>query len=88
MLAQLVQEVPLNVVCEDFKIPRGMIQALQESAGRFASMIIAFCERLGWHDLEGSVAKFQNRVSFGVKVEINPLHQHTPSRARMGTLNN
>ncbi|XP_057854248.2 helicase and polymerase-containing protein TEBICHI isoform X1 [Cryptomeria japonica] len=70
MLAQLVQEVPLNVVCEDFKVPRGMIQVLQESAGRFASMITAFCERLGWHDLEGLVSKFQNRVSFGVRAEI------------------
>ncbi|KAH9300440.1 hypothetical protein KI387_012023, partial [Taxus chinensis] len=70
MLAQLVQEVPLNDVCEAFKVPRGMIQALQESAGRFASMVTAFCERLGWHDLEGLVSKFQNRVSFGVRAEI------------------
>ncbi|MCD9558470.1 hypothetical protein HAX54_015856 [Datura stramonium] len=30
-----------------------------------------FCEReLGWHDLEGLVSKFQNRVSFGVRAEI------------------
>ncbi|XP_074324751.1 pre-mRNA-splicing factor ATP-dependent RNA helicase PRP16-like [Apium graveolens] len=26
--------------------------------------------RLGWHDLEGLVAKFQNRVGFGVRAEI------------------
>jgi DNA polymerase theta len=50
-----------------------MIQALQENAGRFASMVSAFCQRLGWSDLEGLVAKFQNRVSFGVRAEIAEL---------------
>lgn len=53
-----------------FEVARGMVQALQENAGRFASMVAVFCERLGWHDLEGLVAKFQNRVSFGVRAEI------------------
>jgi len=68
-----LQEVPLTDVCEAFKVPRGMVQALQENAGRFASMVSAFCERLGWHDLEGLVSKFQNRVSFGVRAEIAEL---------------
>ncbi|OWM86638.1 hypothetical protein CDL15_Pgr015673 [Punica granatum] len=65
ILARLVQEVPVTEVCEAFKVARGMVQALQENAGRFASMVSLFCERLGWHDLEGLVGKFQNRVSFG-----------------------
>lgn len=47
-----------------------MVQALQENAGRFASMVSLFCERLGWQDLEGLFAKFQNRFSFGVRAEI------------------
>lgn len=46
---------------------------LQENAGRFALMVSSFCERLGWHDLGGLVAKFQNRVSFGVRSEIAEL---------------
>ena len=65
-----VKETPVAEVCEAFKVARGMVQALQENAGRFASMVSAFCERLGWNDLEGLVSKFQNRVSFGVKAEI------------------
>ncbi|XP_038985040.1 helicase and polymerase-containing protein TEBICHI isoform X5 [Phoenix dactylifera] len=73
MLSRLVQEVPISDVCEAFKVARGMIQALQENAGRFALMVSLFCERLGWHDLEGLVAKFQNRVSFGVRAEIAEL---------------
>ncbi|XP_074287036.1 helicase and polymerase-containing protein TEBICHI [Silene latifolia] len=70
ILSRLVQELPVGQVCEAFKVARGLVQALQENAGRFASMVSVFCERLGWHDLEGLVAKFQNRVSFGVRAEI------------------
>ncbi|KAF2286941.1 hypothetical protein GH714_035873 [Hevea brasiliensis] len=70
ILSRLVQETPVAEVCEAFKVSRGMVQALQENSGRFASMVSLFCERLGWHDLEGLVAKFQNRVSFGVRAEI------------------
>ena len=36
-------------------------QGLQERATKFASMVAAFCERLGWADLEMLVAKFQGR---------------------------
>ncbi|KAJ8751696.1 hypothetical protein K2173_025862 [Erythroxylum novogranatense] len=70
ILSRLVQEVPVVEVCEAFKVARGLVQALQENAGRFASMVSVFCERLGWHDLEGLIIKFQNRVSFGVRAEI------------------
>ncbi|XP_039143908.1 LOW QUALITY PROTEIN: helicase and polymerase-containing protein TEBICHI-like [Dioscorea cayenensis subsp. rotundata] len=70
MLSRLVQEAPVADVCEAFKVARGTIQGLQENAGRFASMVSLFSGRLGWHDLEGLVAKFQNRVSFGVRAEI------------------
>ncbi|PPD66977.1 hypothetical protein GOBAR_DD36143 [Gossypium barbadense] len=70
ILSRLVQEAPVGEVCEAFRVAKGMVQALQENAGRFASMVSVFCERLGWHDLEDLVAKFQNRVSFGVRAEI------------------
>ncbi|RWW02034.1 hypothetical protein GW17_00034904 [Ensete ventricosum] len=72
-LCALDQEVPVSDVCEAFRVARGLLQALQESAGRFALMVSVFCERLGWHDLQGLVAKFQNRVSFGVRAEIAEL---------------
>ncbi|VVB10640.1 unnamed protein product [Arabis nemorensis] len=70
ILSKLVQEASVSDVCKAFKVARGMVQALQENAGRFSSMVSVFCERLGWHDLEGLVAKLQNRVSFGVRAEI------------------
>lgn len=57
-------------VADSFKVPRGTVQALQASAGRFAAMVSGFCERLGWKDVEGLVSKFQSRVSFGVRSEV------------------
>ncbi|KAF3446459.1 hypothetical protein FNV43_RR11638 [Rhamnella rubrinervis] len=85
ILSRLVQEAPVAEVCGAFRVARGMVQALQENAGRFASMVSVFCERLGWHDLEGLVAKFQNRVSFGVRgeiVELTTIPYVKGSRAR------
>ncbi|KAG0620039.1 hypothetical protein M758_4G184200 [Ceratodon purpureus] len=70
MLSKLVQEVPLMEICESFKVPRGTVQGLQDSAGRFSGMVKAFCERLGWSDMEGLFSKFQKRVLFGVKSEL------------------
>ncbi|XP_078170110.1 helicase and polymerase-containing protein TEBICHI-like [Carex rostrata] len=73
MLSRLVQETSIANVCEAFNVDKGMIQCLQENAGRFASMVSVFCQRLGWSDLEGIISKFQNRVSFGVRAEIAEL---------------
>lgn len=33
-------------------------------------MVSAFCERLGWLDLETLVTRFQSRVFYGVRQEI------------------
>jgi DNA polymerase theta len=57
-------------ICERFNVQKGAVQGLQESAGKFAGMVAAFCERLGWSDMGSLVDKFQKRVSFGVKSEI------------------
>ncbi|WZZ24165.1 hypothetical protein YC2023_007566 [Brassica napus] len=83
--ASFFLEASVSEVCEAFKVARGMVQALQENAGRFCSMVSVFCERLGWHDLEGLVAKLQNRVSFGVRaemVELTSIPYIKGSRAR------
>ncbi|KAG0587234.1 hypothetical protein KC19_2G150600 [Ceratodon purpureus] len=70
ILSYLVQEVPMLEICERFNVQKGAVQGLQESAGKFAGMVAAFCERLGWSDMGSLVDRFQKRVSFGVKSEI------------------
>lgn len=62
--------MPFAQITARYGIDRGNIQALQDRSGRFASMVAAFCERMGWPDLESLVAKFQGRVWSGVRQEI------------------
>lgn len=52
-------QVDGEVVARKFQVRRGDVQDLQDRAARNASMTAAFCERLGWHDLEALVVKFQ-----------------------------
>jgi hypothetical protein len=35
-----IKEAPIPEVCETFKVARGMVQSLQENAGRFASVVL------------------------------------------------
>eukprot|EP00854_Cymbomonas_tetramitiformis_P005439 gene5439-6594_t len=70
MLAELVQEAPLAKVVDKYKVPRGSIQGLQERAARFAGQVAAFCEQMGWWDMEGLIARLQNRISAGARPEI------------------
>ncbi|KXZ52413.1 hypothetical protein GPECTOR_9g457 [Gonium pectorale] len=72
VLNDLIQEVPLKEVAEKYGLgkEKGPLEGLQERAGRFAAMVAAFCERLGWADLEVIIAKFQSRVWYGVRPEV------------------
>ena len=46
----------------------------QDKAARHASMTAAFCERLGWYDLEALIAKFQVRVQHPEHPSATPIH--------------
>ncbi|GMH38125.1 hypothetical protein BSKO_06009 [Bryopsis sp. KO-2023] len=70
VLHEIIQEVHIDQITERYRIGRGNVYALQERSGRFASMVAAFCERMGWLDLESLVAKFQGRIWRGVRQEI------------------
>eukprot|EP00899_Mesostigma_viride_P016271 jgi/Mesvir1/24645/Mv21951-RA.2 len=69
MLSWLVMEKPLASVEQEFGVPRGDLQGLQDTACRFASMVAAFCSRLGWADLEGLISLFANRLQHGARLE-------------------
>eukprot|EP00798_Chlamydomonas_sp_ICE-L_P002967 gene2967-12975_t len=86
-LNDLIQEMPMVDVQEKYGMPqgRGALQGLQERATKFASMVAAFCERLGWADLEVLVTKFQGRVFYGVRqiVALTEIPYVKAARARM-----
>lgn len=70
ILNDLVQEMPVADAVAKYGAVRGALQGLQERAAKFAAMISAFCERLGWHDMEALISRYQGRVSSGVRPEI------------------
>ncbi|XP_012557615.2 DNA polymerase theta isoform X1 [Hydra vulgaris] len=70
ILQDLVNEVPLSHVSNRYKINRGLLQSLQNSASTFAGMVTVFCQKLGWSCLELLLEQFQSRLSFGVSREL------------------
>jgi len=52
-------QVDMLEVQQKYGVPRGTVQGLQDRASRFASMVAAFCEKLGWYDMEALITKFQ-----------------------------
>lgn len=50
-----------RVIFERYGVKRFVTQQLQEQAGKHAGMMAAFCERMGWRNLEMLIAAFQAR---------------------------
>ncbi|XP_041839070.1 DNA polymerase theta isoform X2 [Melanotaenia boesemani] len=70
VLQDLVNEVPLGTVASKFNCNRGQLQSLQQSASTYAGMVMVFCKRLGWHNMELLLSQYQTRLSFGVQREL------------------
>lgn len=70
ILSDILQERPLSEVQDKYSVPRGFVQGLQDRSSRYAGMLSAFCERMGWYDVEALISKFQARVLHGVRQEI------------------
>ncbi len=60
-------QVPHDDVAKKFGVHRTKVKELQESAGKFALMVAAFCECLGWSDLDILISKFQVLVSLFIE---------------------
>ncbi|XP_034043388.1 DNA polymerase theta isoform X2 [Thalassophryne amazonica] len=70
VLQDLVMEVPLGTVASKYNCSRGQLQSLQQSASTYAGMVMVFCRRLGWHNMELLLSQYQTRLSFGVQREL------------------
>lgn len=49
---------------------KAIAEGLQDKAARHAGMLAAFCNRIGWLDLEALITTFQSRVLHGVRTEM------------------
>ncbi|TNM85601.1 hypothetical protein fugu_007872 [Takifugu bimaculatus] len=70
VLHDLVNEVPLGTVASKYSCSRGQLQSLQQSAATYAGMVMVFCKRLGWHNMELLLSQYQTRLSFGIQREL------------------
>lgn len=69
-LHELIDEVPIHVVAAKFKVNRGILQCLQQSASLFASIVTSFCNALNWELLGYLVSQFKDRLFFGVHQDL------------------
>lgn len=69
-LNDLVNETSISQVAEKYLVNKGVVQNLQQAASTFAGMVTAFCNRLGWFNIELLLSQFQERLQFGVQREL------------------
>lgn len=58
-------QIEPRVIWDMYGVKRFVTQQLQEQAGKHAGMMAAFCERMGWRNLEMLIAAFQARPNLG-----------------------
>lgn len=69
-LQELIDEVPIHVVASKYKVNRGILQCLQQSASLFAGIVTSFCNALNWELLGLLVSQFKDRLFFGVHQDL------------------
>eukprot|EP00727_Mastigamoeba_balamuthi_P012841 m51a1_g818 hypothetical protein (902) ;mRNA; f:693945-697177 len=73
ILLDLIHERSTTEVCKTYGQPRGTVQSIMQTASAFAGMMVSFCKRLGWWDLETLLSTYVKRLNWGVKPDILPL---------------
>ncbi|KJH43467.1 hypothetical protein DICVIV_10511 [Dictyocaulus viviparus] len=72
-LFDIINEKSIDEVASHFKISRGTLQTLQQQSATYATMVVAFCSRLGWTYLRDLLHGFAIRLAFGVRKELTEL---------------
>lgn len=60
----------MDEVCSRYGLSRAGAQGLQERCARFAGCAAAFCDALGWADLESLLSRYAARALHGVRPEV------------------
>lgn len=60
----------MSEVSAKYKIPRGMLQNLQQMAATFAGIVTTFCKSLQWNLLALILAQFRERLFFGIHPDL------------------
>lgn len=70
VLYDLINESSLNEAASKYKLNRGTLQSLQQTASTFAGIVKSFCKALKWDLLALIVSQFQDRIFFGVHQDL------------------
>jgi hypothetical protein len=70
VLADIIEEVLLDVICAKYRQDRGWVQALQDRSGRMAAAVSALCDSMGFEDIHKLLAVLQDRILAGARTEI------------------
>lgn len=65
-----MNEKSISSVSEKFKIPRGLLQNLQQTASTFSAIVTTFCKSLQWNLLALILAQFRERLFFGIHPDL------------------
>lgn len=75
VLLQMIREVPLRDICQQFDVSRGTVQGLQRSAASFSRAVLGLARELRWTHTAALLKTLQDRLDFGVAEELLPLVQ-------------
>eukprot|EP00920_Eleutheroschizon_duboscqi_P005412 GHVT01012695.1.p1 GENE.GHVT01012695.1~~GHVT01012695.1.p1 ORF type:complete len:360 (+),score=72.00 GHVT01012695.1:166-1245(+) len=86
ILLALVQGLPVELIASTFKVNRGHIQQLQQTATSAANMVATLCERLGWWMIAPLLKTFIPCLRFGVQPELLGLMQLPQMNAKLARI--
>ncbi|KAJ6101926.1 Helicase C-terminal [Penicillium sp. IBT 16267x] len=76
-LRDLSNEVPLAVVAQRYRIPRGTVQTLAQQCHGFAASIVKFCQRMNWGMLAAVLDHMRDRLEAGARADLLEMAQVT-----------
>ncbi|KAL2798213.1 hypothetical protein BJX66DRAFT_54208 [Aspergillus keveii] len=76
-LRDLSNEVPLPVIANRYRIPRGGVQTLAQQCHGFAAGIVKFCQRMGWGMLAAVLDHMRDRLEAGARADLLEMAQVT-----------
>eukprot|EP00741_Cyanophora_paradoxa_P004231 tig00000789_g4108.t1 len=73
ILDEAIGEQSVAAVAAKYRVERGQVQALMNSAALFAATVVQFCKRMEYWALELIMSNYVQRLNFGVKRDVLPL---------------
>ncbi|KAI5288066.1 hypothetical protein KEM52_001317 [Ascosphaera acerosa] len=74
-LRELSNEVPISIVAEKYKVPRGSVQSLAQTCQGFAWSMVKFCQRMGWDMLAVVLDHMRDRLEARAKADLLEMAQ-------------